>query len=461
MDRTAEIWTRATGEPRHLGKLVLAGNQVRFSYARDAGDLPGLSMVHDTRALAGETITWPSTDNNPLPPMLQALVPPDQVSGLQRRILLRVLERNGVSIAKGPDLEWNLLLLGGRNGIGHLDVFEDNSSARAWYASGCQSGSPFTLEERSLWRLAAASLQGDIDAPTLDEVIDAMEIHPTSGGAMPKVLIPIRPSGTDDPVDALVKFQGENYPDILRFENVAYRIYDRLETDVPPRWLKATDDAVLLATRRFDRVGGLPVPMESAFSVLFTATGSGVSRAWSEESTWPNFEILAKAIFNPELGLSADPKLDTRKLYTRIAANVLMGISDMHLMNFSFLGRRSEGGLSPVYDPAPTKGYQSLSCVSVVSFGGLVTSRQDESPKIGDALLELGRAFRISSPQARRNVDHVLQVTEDYPEMIEASGADESRTRRLLGKIEGTRYRVERSVASPARAEAPSTPAGP
>lgn len=446
MDRSAEVWTRATGGPRHLGKLVLAGNQVRFTYDREAGDLPGLSLVHDTAKLAGETFTWPSTEENPLPPMLQALVPPADGRNLQRRILTRILERRGVSTARGPDLEWELLLLGGRNAIGHLDVFADNTVAQAWYGTHIDSSIALDLEAPPLLKLAAETLQGTLSVRTIDEIIEIAEIHPTSGGAMPKVLLPISVPEHNEPVDALVKFQGEEYPDVLRLENAAYSVFDGINQSVPERWFRAREDAVLLATRRFDRVDGLPVPMESAFSALFTATGGKIQSSWSEGGTRPNFEMIAEMIFTPALGLSPDPKADGRILYERIVTNVLLGISDMHLLNFSFLGRRGEARLSPVYDPAPTRGYQSLACVSVVSFGGLITSRHDEPPASGEALFQLHKAFRLQEREARKIVRKALNDTEDFAERVRSAGVSDTVAGRLLGRIEGTRYRIERAI---------------
>ncbi len=253
---TADVWTRATGEPRHLGKLVLVGNQVRFTYNREAGDLPGLSLVHDTAKLAGETFAWPSTEENPLPPMLQALVPPVDGRNLQRRILTRMLERRGVFTARGPDLEWELLLLEGRNAIGHLDVFTDNTVAQAWYQTPLDGAAALDLDAPPLLKLASETLQGTLSARTIDEIIEIAELHPTSGGAMPKVLLPISAPEHNQPVDALVKFQGEEYPDVIRLEHAAYGVFERISQAVPERWMTAAEDAVLLATRRFDRADG-------------------------------------------------------------------------------------------------------------------------------------------------------------------------------------------------------------
>ena len=446
MDRTAEIWTRVTGEPRHLGKLVLAGNHVRFTYAEGSRDLPGLSLVHDMAKLAGETVVWPSTIDKPFPPMLQALVPPTDPNNLQRRILTRIMERSGTTVAQGQDLEWTLLLLGGRSSIGHLEVFEDKNRALAWYGREPNHLPFLDIQSSSLLALATASSRSDIDLSTLDKIIDALETCPTSSGVMPKLLMPIEVPESKQPVDAVVKFQGGAFPDIVRLESVAYRVFDRLEQDVPDRWLQSRGAAVLLATRRFDRQDGIPVPMESAFSALFTATGGKVHGPWPDSEAWHDIRMLANAIFTPSLGLSIDPKRDAERLYQRMVANILMGISDSHLMNLSFIGRRGHAALSPVYDPAPMRAYQSMACISRTPYGWRVTSYDDEPSGTDDLLIGLSQALRISAPVSRKIVQHLLAATEDYPELVRASNASDSTIGQLLQRVKKARYWVHNAI---------------
>ena len=60
------------------------------------------------------------TEANPLPPMFQALIPPrpgpQDPPNLQRLLLSRILEREGLD--KDGDPDWQTLLIAGRNAIG-------------------------------------------------------------------------------------------------------------------------------------------------------------------------------------------------------------------------------------------------------------------------------------------------------------------------------------------------------
>ncbi len=196
-DASAVVWTRATGEPRKLGLLVKAGNTTRFTYDRTAAELPGISVVHDTRQLAGgPTLEFKLTEQNPLPPMFQALVPPRDDANLQRRILLHVLQREtNLSGLSREEVEWLMLLKAGRNGIGHLDIFSSDEEARSWYANPT---SPLLIDDvgdRPLWKLVTDATSPTADPITIERAAEALRIHPSPGGVMPKILCRIR----DDP----------------------------------------------------------------------------------------------------------------------------------------------------------------------------------------------------------------------------------------------------------------------
>ena len=49
--------------------------------------------MHETKKLAGRTVDFAITEANPLPPMLQALVPPRDARNLQRRVITAVLRK--------------------------------------------------------------------------------------------------------------------------------------------------------------------------------------------------------------------------------------------------------------------------------------------------------------------------------------------------------------------------------
>ena len=447
-DRTAVVWTRANGSPRKLGLLVRTADEVRFSYAEDAADLPGISIIHDVPRLIGIPQVWHSTESNPLPPMLAALVPSrqgaDDPPNLQRRILNRILEERGLD--RDGDIDWQMLLLAGRNGIGHLDVFRHDQDAADFYAA-TRSIVPAPLEASPLWDLAYQAINATVEPVALDALIDIIGVRPTAGGAMPKLLLPVLPPDGGPPVDALVKFDDHAYEDLLLMEDVGYAVFGRLEKDVPRRWLvRSPEGRVVLATERFDRRGGVPVPMESLFSALFVATAGRLSERWSDRGTSPNFEMVGGFLQDARIAVTSDRNGDAATLYQRIVANVLIGNSDMHLENFGFLGGRGASRLSPAFDPAPMRGYESKRCVSMVSFGGLVTATKMLPNEVGEALIGLHRVFGLQQRVALDIVERCLDATSDFPEMIRASGAKDYVGERLLSQLEGTRLRIERAV---------------
>lgn len=227
-DRSAVVWTRATGKPRRLGLLMKAGDRIRFSYDADVGDLPGISVVHDTKKTRNVTIEYVSTDANPLPPMFQSLVPPRHEQNLQRRILLHLMTEAGERIPAGADLDWQMLVMAGRNGIGHLDVFASDEAAAAYYDRPSQS---FTLDEIAdspLWHMVSQATSPVADATTIEEVAETVRSHPTVGGMMPKLLARLLGSNGET-VDALIKIGTPDFPHVLALENLAYEVHDRLE----------------------------------------------------------------------------------------------------------------------------------------------------------------------------------------------------------------------------------------
>ena len=111
-DASAVVWTGATGEPRKLGLLVKTASEARFTYDRQAGDLPGISVVHDTKLLSnGQVVTFERSENNDLPPMFQALIPPADPTNLQRRILRIELEKETpLAGLSETDVNWLMLI---------------------------------------------------------------------------------------------------------------------------------------------------------------------------------------------------------------------------------------------------------------------------------------------------------------------------------------------------------------
>ncbi|GGD87561.1 hypothetical protein GCM10011390_02820 [Aureimonas endophytica] len=443
-DRSAVVWTRASGTPRRLGLLVKAGERVRFTYDPEVGDLPGITVVHDTTKTRNRTIEYVSTEANPLPPMFQSLVPPRHEQNLQRRILMHLIGRSGGRVDAGADLDWQMLVMAGRNGIGHLDVFASDEAALAYYDRPTQS---FTLDEIAdgpLWHLVSDATSPTADAVSIEEVVETIRSHPTVGGMMPKLLVNLRRSdGTT--VDALVKIGTPDFPHVLALENLAYEIHDRIGVHRPFKRYQRTEDGVeVLATERFDRSEGRPLPLESVFTALYAASAGKIQSRWSEEGLRPSLETVATALTTPMTGMSSFPGRDCRELFRRTVMGLLTGNGDNHLENHSILGERRKAGLSPLYDPAPMRGYHRHQMVSSVSFGG-VAFRQGAVPAdLGEAVLRFGEACGLQGRVVRQEMARCLEATADFADLAKdvAPGPVGAA---LAGRLEGVRYRVERA----------------
>src|SRR6185437_3810661 len=419
-------------------------------YDRTAGDLPGLSVVHDVPRLiaAAEPVSWRSTELNPLPPMLQALVPPKNADNLQRVLLTRLLEKRGMPHAS--EVDWHMLLLAGQNGIGHLDVFENDDVGTDFYR-GRPTLTPVDLETTPILRLALAAIQPAVAAITLDQLLGAVGNHPTAAGMMPKLLLPIIPPGANardaQPVQALVKLQNRHYDGVLPLEDLGYLLHQRAGLVVPRRWLFTNDGVTALATERFDRMavksGGFrPVPLESLYSGLFVATAGGerpVTTRWSMDGPWPPLELAAQFMAQPVLGATTAPAEDQKRFYLRILIGLLSGNGDLHLENFAFLGARSAARLSPVFDPAPMRAYRLHSMVSSLAFGGLLFGEGAVPVELGPKVIELGARFGLQKRHALAMVGTALEVTRDFPDLVRRTAAPTRVTEALIARVEGVR----------------------
>ena len=138
----AVIWTRLSGVPEKMGDLVLGGEQAAFTYTKEylASGLPGFCLLGDGAIWGTDTVTYPVSERSPVFPRLLSLVPGNNPRNLQRRHYLDILRaRSGREPPPGLETEWQLLVMGGHGGIGHVDVFEDDIVAGNWYRAATAS----------------------------------------------------------------------------------------------------------------------------------------------------------------------------------------------------------------------------------------------------------------------------------------------------------------------------------
>lgn len=447
---SAAVWTRATGEPRRMGTVVRDGDATRFQYDADAGDLPGLSLLYDPKVFRNNTIPWTGNYEEPLHPALMALVPPASRDNLQYRIAAELLGFTRDT----PDKEWRMLPAVGHGAIGHIDVFDDDAAAARWYG---QEGTPaLDLERSEVFALAIRSMDTAHDAKTLDEILKLVGRAPSPGGAMPKILHHVVWPGTGERVDALIKFEqaapgGNRHQDILVMENWAYGVHERFSLPAPRRALVVDEHGnQILATERFDRRDGVPLPLESLYCALKIIRPDAFETPFTPQfGTSPNFEMVARALTNPRIGLTSDPSKDGASLYARIVLSFLTGNGDLHLKNVSLLGRRGESRISPVYDPAPMRLYGGgLDMHTAVTFGGLRFYGSKLPDGFAEKLLELGAAFGLQKKKALLLISHALDVTANASEEIRAAGVHETIADRFDAMLAPVRSAIEDSVVA-------------
>ena len=132
----AVIWTRISGNPEKMGDLVLSEAQISFTYNKDylATGQPGFCLLGDGAFWGADTVSYPVSERIPLFPRLLSLIPGNNPRNLQRRHYLDILRAKlGKEPPPGIDTEWQLLVMGGHGGIGHIDIFSDDIVAENWY----------------------------------------------------------------------------------------------------------------------------------------------------------------------------------------------------------------------------------------------------------------------------------------------------------------------------------------
>lgn len=249
---------------------------------------------------------------------------------------------------------------------------------------------------------------------------------------MPKLLHRMVWPETGQPVDALIKFEKAGpgkYQDILVLEDWAYGVHERFGLPVPARVLLHDDYGnQILATTRFDRIEGRPVPCESLYGALKILNRKIFETPFTDAfKTEPNFLQVSQALMSPRTGMSADPGADGASMFSRIVLSFLICNGDLHLKNTSILGGRGQARLSPVYDPAPMRLYGSGDDnLTAISFGGLRFFRSKIPEGFGAKLAELGTHFGLRPSRAKSVISDALELTARATEEIAMAGAAEN-----------------------------------
>ena len=435
----AVIWTRCSGQPEKMGDLVLAGERISFTYTQDylATGRPGFCLLGDGAIWGADSVTYPVSERIPVFPRLVSLIPGNNPRNLQRRHYLDIL-RTGLGREPPPGLEteWRLLLMGGHGGIGHVDVFADDIAATGWYERSAAAGGAAAPRAGSgsrsqLWRM----LKHDV----LDENVDfdprvverTLGPTPSVGGMIPKLLVAVDtaapaarfyPPGTPGRTDVVLKIEPPEYAGLLDLEALCLAVHREAGFSVPA-WHRFDDGELhFLAVERFDQAGGMPLPMESLFSVI--ATGNHRFRETGDILLDELGDILQR--LEGVAALAADT---ATQFYRRILLALLTGNGDLHLDNIALLGGLSGCRLAPVYDPSPMRAWPRHNLVSAIPFDAA------GYPDHGAYFVELGSRFGLGREQAGACIRDALQATAGYAGRVMELQRVPQQQRRPLAEI--------------------------
>ncbi len=382
----AVIWTQLSGTPEKMGDLVMSGEQAAFTYTKAylSSHRPGFCLLGDSAIWGADTVTYPISERIPVFPRLLTLVPGNNPRNLQRRHFLDLLRAKwGKEPPPGLETEWQLLVMGGHGGIGHVDLFSDDITAETWYRSStaaCHSIALTTPADgkwrelqharSELWRMLKRNVLDEnvaFDAQIIEETLGPT---PSVGGMIPKLLVSIEPTGLEAAFyppgaqhmrDVVLKIEPPEYTGLLDLEALCLDIYRGAGFEVPAYHRYDDNGLHFLAVERFDRDDGRPIPMESLFSVI--ATGDHHFRETGDillEELGGILERLAQVA-----GLEKDT---SEQLYCRILMALLTGNGDLHLENIALLGGLDDCRLTPIYDPAPMRAWPRHNLISAIPF---------------------------------------------------------------------------------------------
>ncbi|WP_035060784.1 type II toxin-antitoxin system HipA family toxin [Andreprevotia chitinilytica] len=455
MDLFGVIWTRHQGIPTKLADMVLTSTELRITRHAAGMDCPGFSMLHDVAGLA--EWNWARSQDQELPPQLQALLPPQDPHSPMRRLMYRLLEAKGVQrIGRQPiEQEWLLLTHFGAGGIGHLDVFADDLSAQAYYARPEPVLGDLT-QASALWACLREGLVNQTDADSAAELMAQMQVTGVSG-MIPKVFTSLGDAASQ----VLVKVEPPEYPRVLSVEALALELHRKAGLDVPDwRYREfAFGDELLsaLVLDRYDRDNDHhPIPQESFYTLLRTG-----NRSKYYERTDGAMETLFTVVNTP--GLVANPFEVKYGIFQRFVMALATGNGDLHSDNFALIGRAGEARLAPVFDPAPMRAYRFfrknhdiLSALQFSGIGGVdqqhpdgtpldYTSSGQVPPDLRERVLALARVAGIRPSRATKWIKTALHVTEGFSEqacdlLSKAPAADRQRNRPA---VDGFRATVE------------------
>lgn len=420
-DHHAVIWSRSSEGPIKMGNLVTTGIETRFSYTEqflNQDQVCGLSLLTSPALYSNNPVIHRATEILPLHPRLMALIPGRASTNIQRRAYAEILAQHTPPPAPGFATEWELLMLTGHNGIGHVDVFRDDLEAEHWYSQKHTESA--AVGKRSVfWDF----VKQDIETSVLGKMVDIVSLigpTPSVGGMIPKILVAIPDSkkwngtiaepgtqyiGDQKYIDVILKIEYPEYAGLAALESLALDTHETLDFDVPRHWHSHIDGMNLIAIERFDRTSeGCPIPMESFFSVM----ASGASDIQS--STGTEMERVGTMLGSLPRIANINAKQAQLEVYKRFITAIFTGNGDLHLENMAFLGGNKNTRVAPVYDPSPMRAWPRHNLLSAIPFV--------IEDNIYSSLIKLGESFSLPSKDASDIIQLIKRQTLDYTAKI-------------------------------------------
>jgi len=454
-DREAVIWTRLGGRPSRMGRLYVTDKECRFTYDENYLQLqrPGLGLVYAPEYYGKTTIIRERRHPFDLFPPVQSLVPPHQTDNFQRNLALKYLQTKQNRLFSNADMasfdaDWEILKISGHGGIGHLDVFENDSFAENWYQHPPRhelmeitDELGFSLKQFMSW------FEEDIDV-----FIQTVGPTPSVGGAIPKLLLSIPDSGWDGRIglptrtktpgviDIVLKFeQTTRYPGIIELEMLALEMHREAGFEVPRYWPCFFKGMPALAIERFDRdQDNNPLYSETLYSIL--ASGIPLNNHYDYR-----YDLIANAIDLSPVELVSDPADAKRHLFKRLLMALLTGNGDLHLENLTITCRGDVQAFSRIYDPAPMRAYAQHDMLSVMPFGeyGETPDGSDTAITLRQAMTRFARSCGITKSQCHNIIEDMLSKTSSYSRRVsELKTVPDENKERLIRKTEGVRNKL-------------------
>ncbi len=216
------------------------------------------------------------------------------------------------------------------------------------------------------------------------------------------------------PSTHIVKQSHVRLNDIVVNEQLSLMTAGALGIDIPESRIinvgKGSDEEILFATTRYDRVvpdhpkmiGQLPVPYRLHQEDFAQALGIPASEKYEQEDRG-----YLKKIFDLIRQNSTDPLTDQKRMWDRIIFNLLIGNTDAHIKNTSFLYEEDLKGirLAPAYDIISTAIYDESTREMPFFIGGecILDRIRNEQLEQAAEMAGIGRKMAMSRLEEMKN----------------------------------------------------------